>query len=510
MVRKIILILLLIPLFSYSQKISILGVIKDQQTGAFPTPEPPPYAGGDFVLGELKAFPSADGFGKYVSGGRGGTIIEVTNNNVTGTGSLREALSAAGAKIIVGTTGVRIDASASGTKTYLSQDNVSLLGQTFEGSGLMHYGQEFEINGENNWVIRHVDFLGGDPIIGSGDDAMRILARFAQNETLDGGILDHCTIFWGDDETLSMNADDGKEVRNVTIQNSIIAESFRNGKGFLIFRNTYNISVLNNLSTNHWERSMIRVSGGTDSFEVVNNVSHYSKQPPAQFTWGNVFDYVGNVDYRGSESLYTSRQITFSDAPQNGTWDVSQTRGYIEGNYLDGVSQNVVNGSTWNDGLYRENSKILNSGSRIIDDTATNIRDYVLANVGSNRNTSALEQRQINDALGITTGSFKLMESQTVGKGTHLNGTAKTDTDGDYIPDSWESAMGLDPNSSADAIVKPTSFTIDGITYDNREYTGGTYNGFIYVGGTLTGSNLYDWREIYWEDLANGFQTMHY
>lgn len=44
----------------------------------------------------LKAFPTAEGFGKYASGGRGGKVVEVTNLNDTGEGSLRWALTEAG------------------------------------------------------------------------------------------------------------------------------------------------------------------------------------------------------------------------------------------------------------------------------------------------------------------------------------------------------------------------------------------------------------------------------
>ena len=86
---------------------------------------------------ELKAFPTAEGYGRYSKGGRAGKVVEVTNLNDSGAGSLRAAVEMTGARTIVFTVGGVIALKSKLLITgSLNNSTVTVAGQTAPGKGI--------------------------------------------------------------------------------------------------------------------------------------------------------------------------------------------------------------------------------------------------------------------------------------------------------------------------------------------------------------------------------------
>ena len=163
------------------------------------------------ALAQAPAFPGAEGHGRYVTGGRGGKVIHVTNLNDKGTGSFRAAVTGNSKKIIVFDVAGVIPLASNLT----IGANTTILGQTAPSPGItLRY---YTVQPEDNCIIRFIRLRRGqEKDINDGADA-----TWQRNKT--GIIFDHCSFSWSIDEVASFY-----DNNNFTMQWCTIAESLTN------------------------------------------------------------------------------------------------------------------------------------------------------------------------------------------------------------------------------------------------------------------------------------------
>jgi pectate lyase len=145
------------------------------------------------------AFPGAEGFGKYTTGGRGGKVFIVSNLNDKGAGSFREAAESKQKRIIVFAVSGTIHLSS---KLAIKGD-VTIAGQTAPGEGICIADNTVSLGGDNI-IVRYLRFRLGDKyqkggmVDGNGgDDAFGGVRR-------KNIIIDHCSMSWSTDEVFSI------------------------------------------------------------------------------------------------------------------------------------------------------------------------------------------------------------------------------------------------------------------------------------------------------------------
>lgn len=162
------------------------------------------------ALAQTPAFPGTEGHGRYVTGGRGGKVVHVTNLNDCGTGSFREAVKTGKRIIVFDVAGVIALKSE-----FKIGDNITILGQTAPSPGItLRY---YTVQPGNNNIIRFLRIRRGEEKdINDGADA-----TWQRNKT--GIIFDHCSFSWSIDEVASFY-----DNNNFTMQWRTVAESLTN------------------------------------------------------------------------------------------------------------------------------------------------------------------------------------------------------------------------------------------------------------------------------------------
>jgi hypothetical protein len=184
--------------------------------------------------------PGAVGFGAKAIGGRGGSIVHVTNTKAFGAGSLAVALAASGPRIIV------FDVSGTITLTRplrVTNPYFYIAGQTAPSPGIQITGFEMWVM-THDFIIQHITFSGSE---GGTRDSLSM--RSDRTHPVYNGMVDHCTMRWAGDECCDISTVDGtgpNYPHDITIQYCLIGENLGSGAA-LIAEHPYNITLYRNV-----------------------------------------------------------------------------------------------------------------------------------------------------------------------------------------------------------------------------------------------------------------------
>lgn len=367
------------------------------------------------------AFPGAEGYGAYASGGRGGTVVHVTNLNDSGAGSLAEAVSKPG-RIVVFDVGGVIDI----TKSNLTiASNITIAGQTAPGEGITLYGGRVIAAGSSNVVIRYIRMRGSI--------AMNRSKCTLTLDNCDKVILDHCSISWGRWDNVHI-----KDATNITWQNCIISEGIDPQRFGAITDGTTNWTVAHCLWADNKSRNPKMKCG----IQYYNNV---------------VYNYGNGIIGGHSSALHYQDVINnyFITGPNSGSsnkyfdqWTETDHL-YSTGNYTDGNNDGVLNGTLITD--YNGATPMANPNFKTTHPmnlkTAEEAYCDIVEHVGASRVRDAHDQRIIDQLTSLgKKGAFIGDESGVGGIGTLAGGSALKDSDGDGMPDEWEESNGTNKN----------------------------------------------------------------
>lgn len=419
---------------------------------------------------QLPAFPGAEGFGAFTPGGRGGQVLFVTTLDDYNPaeeppipGSLRLAVTAKGPRVILfrvsGT--IFLKAMIAVTQPYLT-----IGGQSAPGEGICVARSLFQIN-THDVIVRHMRFRLGDQM--EQEAGTFQIGRGSQNV-----IVDHCSMSWSTDENCTIN---GPDVRNITIQWCIIAESLNRSyhpKG------------------EHGHGSLLRSDGG--GFTIHHSVyAHNNSRNPRPGGYddspGLVLDFRNNVVYNwGANSAYSGLERTRLNYVGNyfkpGPSTSDAVRGYAFSARTPRTQMFFADNYFYNSPVKtRENWRMIRKWGEwegelkdtnlvpkpfpappIKTDAPEAAFEKVLAGAGATfPHRDAVDARILQD---VRTGKGRIIDSQEeVGGWPGLKSlAAPKDSDNDGMPDEWESRFGCNPSDASDG-----SQDLDADGYTNLE-----------------------------------------
>ncbi|HEY4786946.1 MAG TPA: T9SS type A sorting domain-containing protein [Bacteroidales bacterium] len=452
------------------------------------------------------AFPGAEGYGRFTTGGRGGVVYEVTNLTDAGAGSLRYGIeSVSGARTIF----FRVSGTIEITKNLqIKNGDLTIAGQTAPGDGICIKTKKLVVPSTaltsvvtissysvsvdaDNVIIRYIRFRPGDEIDNSVGAPLTNI-KF-ENDGLTGRqhkniIIDHCSMSWAIDEVSSFY-----DNTNFTMQWCLIGESLyhsfhpKGDHGYGGIWGGMGASFHHNLIADHTSRNprfcgaryhcvfpqsgcSINLPASTEIVDYRNNVIFNWAGNSAYGGEGGQQNMVNNYYKQGpgTKKLSSSLQYRIVNPSVSTDPEVdSISKWYLKGNFVEGypaVSNDNANGGGFQpqyanpQGLWAIVSNPFPIAP-VTSQTAQNAYNAILDNCGASLYRDTVDKRliyQVKTGTATTGGTFGantgIIDSPSqVGGWPTLNSiTSPVDSDHDGMPDSWETTQGLNPNDASD------------------------------------------------------------
>lgn len=450
------------------------------------------------IQAQTPAFPTAEGYGKYATGGRGGQVVFVENlddyiayNNLEPEipGSLRWAVRQyTGQPLTVifkvsGTIKLKpyIVSGKNQNDLRIQRTNLTIAGQTAPGEGIVIRNSKVNLGGCTDLIVRNVRFRIGENAV----DSTFIPGGSMGCENALRAIFDHCVFGWSGEENITMY-----DNKYTTVQWSVMHEGLYDdghGKGNRSYGGQCggaSATWHHNLFAHNYSRSPRLNGARTDNevkvfIEFINNVNYnwgrsgapYGGECYAGTTRSHTANFVGNY-YKpgpGTDSNKLFFNLTMVSGANNPQWYVAgntmEGSPTLTANNWDGFANKPTDLSTIkSDNLLSPPLANLYLGTwigydpyKINIETAENAYQSVTAKVGT-VNRDSVERRIIRE-IKTGTSIFKASQGKwgIIDKSFDAEGyldypaaTAPTDNDRDGMADEWETAKGLNPNNAED------------------------------------------------------------
>lgn len=464
----------------------------------------------------LVAFPGAEGFGKYTSGGRGGKVVYVTtladDANGETEGSLRWALKQ------YPDTPLTVCFAVSGEirlvkDLRVNRRNYTIAGQTAPGMGIVITHNKVNLGGSENFIVRNIRFRVGQKNVNG--DTIATNAFGAENSS--HFIIDHCDFGWSLEE--NMNTYDG---HFFTVQYCIVHEGLykaghpKGARGYGCQWGGSPASYHHNLLAHNNGRSC-RFNGARNNDRVVyldyiNNVNfnyfggssgcHGGENTCDDKYYngknsGHEVNFVNNYYIKGPNTTNTRLFLVADEKRSSGAASRGPSQWYVAGNIFDG-EPNATN-DNWSavtikkyskeearvDTLIRTKTPYWDcnadstefSGLYDFDSYAYAASDFqnasdayqtVLDTAGCFPRDH-VENRLIRETrdntytyTGSNAGKKGVIDLETDAEGfyDYPQVAALVDTDQDGMPDEWESANGCNPTMPDNNVRHASGYTM--------------------------------------------------